>query len=73
MRLTVDVTGANLHVRPPGHDDYSAMFADRMNDTIQQHRDWNRKKQDELQGLIDKVNAAIASYQQTEQHNTPKV
>jgi hypothetical protein len=73
LNHTLTVTGRGLQVAAPGHDDYSGVFANTMNGVIQQHYDWNRKKQRELQDLIDKVDAAIKTYHQTEQHNTPKV
>jgi hypothetical protein len=72
LQHTLRTTASGLLVKPPGHDDYSAVVANTYNDTAHQHQDWNARKQDELQALIDRVMAAIASYSETEHNNTMK-
>lgn len=69
---TMQAAGMHLRVRPPGNDDYSAVVASAYNDVALQHREWNLKKQEELQAAIDRVNAAIANYRQVEHDNTMK-
>jgi hypothetical protein len=59
-----------LRAVPPGHDDYSGAWANSANAMIDQHTKWNQSKQDELTALINKVNAVVAQYQQTEHDNT---
>ena len=55
---------------PPGHDDYSAAWAIQAQATIESYKTWNKQMQQTVLGMINNVNAANASYQQTEQHNT---
>ncbi len=59
-----------LSVFPPGNDDYSAAWAHSANAMVSQHYQWNMGKQQELIALIDKVNAVVKQYQQTEHDNT---
>jgi hypothetical protein len=60
----------DLTVFPPGHDDYSGAWANSANQMVQQHAKWNLGKQQELTDLINKVNAVVAQYKQTEHDNT---
>ena len=60
----------DLKVMPPGHDDYSMAWASSANQMVLQHQAWNAAKQKELTALIDKVNAVVKQYQQTEHDNT---
>jgi len=63
----------NAKVDPPGDDDYSGSYvAYGVNPMVQQHTDWNRKKQQELKDLIQKVTTAVNTYKQTEHDNTMK-
>ncbi|QUQ71128.1 PE domain-containing protein [Kutzneria sp. CA-103260] len=59
-----------LVVFPPGHDDYSAAWANSANQMVTQHATWNQGKQQELADLIKKVNAVVEQYKQTEHDNT---
>src|SRR4051812_9483530 len=52
LRSTLDTSANELRVRPPGHDDYSGLIANADNEVADQHRDWNLRKQEELQVLI---------------------
>lgn len=72
LQQTLHTTASGLLVKAPGNDDYSAVVANTYNSTAHQHQDWNVKKQDELQALIDRVTAAVASYRETEHDNTMK-
>lgn len=72
LRASLDGQGSDLQVLAPGNDDYSGTFANRYNLVIRQHQEWNQKRQQELQDLINKVNAAIASYRQAEHDNIMK-
>ncbi|MFI9384305.1 PE domain-containing protein [Kutzneria sp. NPDC052558] len=70
LALTLQRAARVLQVLPPGHDDYSSAWASTANQMVKQHSEWNLNKQKELQALIDKVNAVVAQYQQTEHDNT---
>jgi hypothetical protein len=59
-----------LRLFPPGHDSYSNGWAFAANKMVEQHHTWNDNKQKELKALIDKVNAVVKQYQQTEHDNT---
>ena len=72
LAASLDGLGSDLQVLAPGNDDYSGAFANTYNGVIDQHKEWNLQKQRELQDLLDKVNAAVASYRQTEHDNTMK-
>jgi hypothetical protein len=69
---TLQNTAGPLRVRPPGNDDYSGVLANTYDQATRQHADWNMKKQAELQELIDRVTAMLASYRETEHNNTMK-
>ncbi|MBV9847821.1 MAG: hypothetical protein JOZ47_22525 [Kutzneria sp.] len=59
------------NVEPPGDDDYSGSYVGYgVNPMVKQHDDWNTKKQQELQDLIDKITAAVDNYKKTEHNNT---
>ncbi|GDY29196.1 PE domain-containing protein [Gandjariella thermophila] len=73
LNRTLTVTAQRLYVQPPGHDDYSEAFALTMNSVIDQHRQWNLARQNELQDLINRVKAARDRYLHVEQNNTPRV
>jgi len=70
LASTLNRATHELQVLPPGHDDYSSAWASAANQMVKQHLQWNVNKQKELQALIDKVNAVVAQYQQTEHDNT---
>ena len=70
LQLVAAQASRYLRAVPPGHDDYSGAWANSANQMVQQHTTWNQSKQDELTALIDKVNAVVAQYQQTEHDNT---
>jgi hypothetical protein len=55
---------------PPANDDYSGAWSSKANPNVRGYLDWNKARQQELLDLIDKVNAAVAGYKQTEQNNT---
>jgi hypothetical protein len=70
-RLAQTLRDANrADPQPPGNDDYSGVYANDAYTMVQQHNTWNQAKQDELQGLIDKVTDAVTKYKQTEHDNT---
>lgn len=73
LNRTLNGTAKRLQVAPPGHDDYSGAFAFTMNSLIQQHREWNLNRQNELQDLINRVKSARDGYLHVEQNNTPRV
>lgn len=60
----------DLQVFPPGNDDYSAAWASAANQMVAKHHDWNKKQQEELTALINKVNDVVKQYKQTEHDNT---
>jgi PE family len=67
---TWETYGERLQVLPPGHDDYSAAWANQAQATIESYKTWNKQMQQTVFNMINNMNATIASYQQTEQHNT---
>jgi hypothetical protein len=70
LRLAAAQAARDLKAVPPGHDDYSGAWANAANQMVAQHATWNQSKQQELTDLINKVNAVVAQYQQTEHDNT---
>ena len=70
LQLAAAQAARDLKAVPPGHEDYSAAWATSANQMISQHFTWNQGKQQELKALIDKVNAVVKQYQQTEHDNT---
>ena len=72
LARTYRTTARELRVRPPGNDDYSAVVANAYTDVSEQHNVWNLQKQRELKEMINRVSAAVASYQQVEHNNTMK-
>ena len=67
---TLRTYGQGIFVKAPGHDDYSGGWANEANATANDYQAWNLAQQQTLTTLINNVNAVVAQYQKTEQHNT---
>jgi hypothetical protein len=59
-----------LAALPPANDDYSGTWSSTANPNVQGYVQWSKARQQDLRDLINKVNAAVAGYKQTEQNNT---
>jgi hypothetical protein len=70
LQHTLETYALPLQIPAPGHDDYSGGWANDAQTTVNDYIAWNEGQQQTFTTLIGKAQAAVAQYQQTEQHNT---
>jgi hypothetical protein len=59
-----------LQIPAPGRDDYSGGWSDDAQTSVNDYIAWNEGLQQTLNSLVGQAQAAVAQYQQTEEHNT---
>lgn len=70
LRTRLQSIRLKLATPPPANDDYSRMWANQAQPSVQTYEQWNRARQDDFQNMIDKLNTVMNNYKQAEQNNT---
>jgi hypothetical protein len=70
LRTTLQTHDQALKAPAPANDGQSVVWSGPAGQSVGSYRAWSIAQQNNLQALINNVNAAVASYKQTEQNNT---